>query len=78
MCQTSRQTKKAEEDGGSTGRGLYWGPRGHPCGLVAVPCCRVAALCYWCSVDVCEHVGFGLSAEEKEQPPPLTKAILPA
>lgn len=58
MCQTSRQTKKAEEDGGSTGRGLYWGPRGHPCGLVAVPCWRVAALCYWCSVDVSEHVGL--------------------
>lgn len=38
MCQTSRQTKKkAEEDSGGKGRGLYQGPCDHPCGLVAVP-----------------------------------------
>lgn len=59
--------KKAEEDSGGRGRGLYQDPCEHPC---EHPCDHSCASLI---VVMFVSTGLGLSAGEKEQPPPLTK-----
>lgn len=68
--------KKAEEDSGGRGRGLYQGPCDHPCEHPCEhpcdhPCASLVVVMF-------VSTGLGLSARGEGAAPSFNKAILPA